>query len=190
MKLSPAAAASLMALFTASASAAPSTRSEENQVNLYQASGMAEMKDGSYALSYDNSGTPKIIYTPPSEAAATLRNSNMTSSPGRLSERAEGCDNFQLNEADTDAANADLQSACGDGYYGTIWSKSGDTVAFYCQYASEPRCRAVESRNANHWITEKCGWYWAGSYESNGRTYAYGYTDPARHNFCGIWLEQ
>ncbi|KAK7967569.1 uncharacterized protein PG986_001846 [Apiospora aurea] len=199
MKFSPVAVTGLMAFLSAPATAAPATGSDPAPVDFYKASGMSEMKDGLYRLAYDADGAPRIHFTPPSAAALAIRGSNTTTNTNTnstaavaggisLSERSEGCDNFRLDGQDTDAANADLQAACGDGYEGTVWSQSGDTVAFYCQYASAPRCRARESRNANYWITKKCGRYWAGSYESQGRKYAYGYTDPKRHNFCGIWL--
>lgn len=64
-------------------------------------------------------------------AARSLHNST-TLSTDAVSGRAEGCDGFKLNGPDTDAANRDLQSACGNEYYGTVWSKFGSTVAFYC----------------------------------------------------------
>lgn len=125
MKFSPAAAASLVAFFAASATAVPITRAEPAPVNFYQASGMTEMKDGSYLLTYDDMGTPRITFTPPGEAAPAARSwhpPNSTTGAAALSERAEGCDGFTLRQEATDSANADLQASCGAGYYGTIWS--------------------------------------------------------------------
>lgn len=188
MLFSPALISSLVAFFatsTTAAPAAPAFSSVSDQVDFYQASGLAEFKDGSYVLEYDISGNPKITFAPLETSQLAGRELNTTA---EMTIQAEGCDGFQLNPRDTDVANGILQDRCGSGRYGTTWEKVGDTVAFYCQYAEGPRCRASESQNANHWITQKCGRYGAGSYESAKREYAYGYTNPARHSFCNIIL--
>lgn len=188
MKFSPAAVASLVAFFAASATAAPTLETAPTKVDFYKASGMAKMIDGLYSLDYDATGEPVITYTPHNKdssatSAASVNGTDLEE--GSLSKRGQHCDNIKLDPAETDAANADLQKACQGGYSKTIWSQIGNTVAYYCQYKTGATCWPEQSNNANYWITKSCGKYWAGSYQSAKHEYAYGYT-RADHEFCGV----
>ncbi|KAK6829533.1 hypothetical protein PG987_010117 [Apiospora arundinis] len=171
---------SLLAPIAVSAIAVPA---QSGKVNLTELTGSKVLENGIYHLTFDEvNGSPFYHFTP---------TPNTTNTPGRdltlpheLVGRDAGCDNIHLDSRQTDIANDGLQRTCGGGYFGTTWVVEGDAVAFYCQYDRSAVCTYQSSREANKWITQKCGLYWAGSY--TGRGYAYGYTNWRLHDFCNM----
>lgn len=98
----------------------------------------------------------------------------------------------ELDHADTDAANASIQSQCGNGaeipYPDDFYAISGCTVAYACNFNNEffdSNCFASDSATANGYITlgyngsPGCGEYMPGAITDKDYVVAYGY-----ENYC------
>ncbi|KAF2138621.1 uncharacterized protein K452DRAFT_290767 [Aplosporella prunicola CBS 121167] len=94
-----------------------------------------------------------------------------------------------LNHADTDAANADLDRQCGGAAGNFVasghnfYAIRGNTVAFYCNFGGDNRCDSVTRAQYSSAITSLCGAYNSGWGTSSGKL-SYGY-DVNSSKFCG-----
>jgi hypothetical protein len=104
------------------------------------------------------------------------------------------CFNVNLNNADTDAVNANIDNQCGTGGVlqgdGTedgrdFYAVQNDVVSYVCNTSGNSNnCYASERQDADRKITADCGWYSAGEDDVPDRGIVYGY-QTKDSDFCG-----
>ncbi|KAH8694030.1 hypothetical protein BGW36DRAFT_430053 [Talaromyces proteolyticus] len=110
-----------------------------------------------------------------------------------------GANNIQcfydnLNHADTDAVNVNIDNQCGSG--GVLqgdgsengrdfYAVQNDVVSYVCNLSgNKNNCYASERQAADRLITADCGWYASGEDNAPDRSIVYGY-QPRDSDFCG-----
>jgi hypothetical protein len=92
-----------------------------------------------------------------------------------------------LNHADTDAANADIDRQCGPGAfmspYNDFYAIRNGVVAFVCNFGRNNFCDAGTRGRTSGAITAQCGLYNSGWFEFTGASISYGY-DVSWSKFC------
>ncbi|KAF2727371.1 hypothetical protein EJ04DRAFT_517287 [Polyplosphaeria fusca] len=147
--------------------------------------------DGVYTIYKDANG--KEVYELDALASDIEQTANPASRVIRsLNSRsiiACGC-RSGVDQNDTDNANSDLQNKVGDGGKsvpsgGSIASKKGRTVAFFCNYdGSDTTARKNEAISGASAITGACGRYIAGTIRLDGHPHLdFGYMNNI-NDFC------
>ena len=144
--------------------------------------------DGVYQVSYvDGNEVHQLLPTsgnnesnPPTTLSAKFRTKRQASFE---------CGGDSLDHGQTDHANSALDRQCGSGLVvgsRDIYSISGCTVAYYCNFSDFGVCTAQQRGLASKGITNWCGSYRSGW--TTGTSQSYGYEDfckwPGSH-FCG-----
>ncbi|KAJ8109203.1 hypothetical protein OPT61_g7633 [Boeremia exigua] len=148
--------------------------------------------DGLYSVSVDDNGIETHAKLADPEAGISMQNRPLSARARSILKRdITTCgDGVELNHADTDRANTLLDANCGgpNGVFvpgGYDWyQKSGETVAFFCNFGGDNRCDSNSRARSSSVITAVCGWYKPGWTGPNAGYLTYGY-DHVNSKFCG-----